>query len=442
VTSAPADRSELDRRTDNRIAVVGAVALIVGLATALQLWRQAAISAWDTVWAEDGSVFLADALERSFFSTLFEPHGGYLHVVPRLVAGVAAIVPLEFAAVAFDVLSALVVSLLAAFVYLASADTLAARSSRLALSTLVALLPAAGSELLSNAANLHFYLIFACFWAFMWRSDHPGALGARVAVVLATTLSDPLAVLLAPLALADALARRSRRALAVPVAFVLGLAVQVAAALAASESPQRLTRFDPGDVIPLYALRVTGSLTVGDRFIDDLWFAFGRGFSYGVLALVAAGLLTGMALSARRTRVFAAVCVAYSALFFVVFLVGRGSGGMRPGTDEATWHLAGARFTYAPILFLAAAFLAIIDVRGRPIAGPRWLLAPRVALGAVAVLVAANFSFQSERSLGPTWSSELSAAREECAGGAPEAHLRVAPAPFAFGLTVSCRRLT
>jgi hypothetical protein len=442
MTSTLMDRSSLDRQPSGAASVTGAVALIVALVTGLQVARQAAVSAWDTVWAEDGSVFLADALARSFFSTLLEPHGGYLHVVPRLIGGMAARTPLELAAPTFNVVSALVVSLLAAFVYFASAEKLQARSSRLALATLVALLPAAGSELLGNAANLHFYFIFACFWAFMWRSDRSAALGARGAVVVATTLSDPLAVLLAPLAVADALGRRSRRALAVPVAFVLGLAVQLAAALAASESPQRLSRFDPDDVVSLYALRVAGSLTVGDRFIDDLWFAFGRGFSYGVLALVAAGLLAGMVRSPRRTRLFAGICVAYSVLYFVVFLVGRGSGGMRPGTNEATWHLAGARFTYAPILFLAAAFLAIIDARGRSAARPRWLLAPIVALGAVAVLVAANFSFRSERSLGPTWSSELHAAREECAGGASQAHLLVAPAPFGFGLTVSCGRLT
>jgi hypothetical protein len=181
VTSASVDGSSLDRDGGNRIGLAGAVAAIVALATVLQVAREAAVSAWDTVWAEDGSVFLADALNHSFFSTLFEPHGGYLHVVPRLVAGLAASLPLELAAPTFNVVSALVVSLLASFVYLASANKLQARSSRLALSTLVALLPAAGSELLGNAANLHFYLIFACFWALMWRSDTPerSARGSR-----------------------------------------------------------------------------------------------------------------------------------------------------------------------------------------------------------------------------------------------------------------------
>jgi hypothetical protein len=33
---------------------------------------------------------------------------------------------------------------------------------------LVAFLPAAGSELLGNATNLHFYLTYTCFWALVW----------------------------------------------------------------------------------------------------------------------------------------------------------------------------------------------------------------------------------------------------------------------------------
>jgi hypothetical protein len=411
------------------------------VATALQIWRQVSVSAWDTLWAEDGAIFLADSLDPSFFASVFEPHGGYLHLVPRLVGELAGVLPLELAAATFNIASALIVSLLAAFVYVASERKLQARSSRLALATLVALLPAAGSELLGNAANLHFYLIFACFWALVWRSESRGALAARVAVVLATTLSDPLAVLLAPLAIVNAVGRRSRRALIVPGAFVLGLALQ-AAAIATAESPQRLTRFDPGDVLPLYALRVAASLVVGDRFIDDFWFAYGKGFSYGVLALVAVGLVVGVALSRRRTRLFAAVCVAYSVLFFVAFLVGRGSAGMRPGTDEATWHLAGARFTYAPILFLATALLAMFDARVHGSSDVRRPLLSAVVLCAVAVLVAANLSFQSERSLGPTWSSELSAGRAKCAAGASQARLRVAPGPFGFGLTIACRRVT
>jgi hypothetical protein len=343
------------------------------------------------------------------------------------------------AALVFSVAWALVVSLAAVFVYFASADVYRLRSTRLTLSGLVALLPAAGSELLGNVTNLHFYLVFTCFWALVWRSETRWAVATRTVVVVAATLSDPLTFLLAPLALRTALLRRTRPALVIPTAFAAGLAIQLAAILA-SEPPQRLTRFDPGDLPSLFALRVTGSLVVGDGFLDEAWFALGKAFAYGALAAVVLAC-AGVATSTRGTRAFVGVCAAYSAIFLVVPLAGRGTAGMRPGTAEATWHLAGARFTLAPILFLAAALLALVDNAPSSARGSVWFTPHRIALVAVATLLIANFSFQSERSLGPRWQPSLSAARDRCESGREHARVPVAPAPFGFALTSTCSRL-
>jgi hypothetical protein len=415
--------------------------LFVAIATALELARQHAVSAWDTIWAEDGSIFLAEATERSVVRTIVDPYGGYIHLPPRVAAGAAASLPLEKAALVFAVAWALTVALLAVFVYFASGSVLRARGARIALAALVALLPASGSELLGNATNLHFYLIFACFWAFLWRSLTAAALGARSGVVAVTALSDPLTVLFAPLALWNALTRVSRRELAVPAALIVGLAIQFTAIAASGEPPQRLTRFDARDLLPLFALRVTGSLVVGDRFIDDLWFAFGRAFSYGALAVVMVALVAGAARTGRATRIFVAVSSAYAVAFFVVFVAGRGTAGMRPGFDEATWHLAGARFTYAPILFLAASVLAIADAHAARLAGFRGRVVEVVTMLVVGIVVAANFSLSSERSLGPRWQPELAKASRQCHVDGTEARVRVAPAPFGFDFVADCRHL-
>jgi hypothetical protein len=149
-----------------------------------------------------------------------------------------------------------------------AAEVFRSRWTRLALRLLVAFLPAAGSELLGNAANLHFYLTYTCFWALVWSSETRTALATRGLVIAAATLSDPLTVLFAPLVVWRTRVRRTRRAFAVPVVFASGLAVQLVA-IVLSEAPERLTPFDAADVPPLFALRVTGSLLVGDRFIDD-----------------------------------------------------------------------------------------------------------------------------------------------------------------------------
>jgi len=427
------------RGVGSRSAVLASA--LVALVAGLLLARQAAASAWDTIWAEDGFAFLSDAVSGNALAAVVEPHGGYIHPLPRAAAAVAAVLPLDRAALVFSIAWALVVALLAAFVYAASGEILRSRALRLALAALAALLPAAGSELLANTANLHFYLVYACFWAFVWRKTSTTALAARATVVAVTALSDPLSLLFAPLALWNAVSRRGRRELVVPASLLAGLAVQLGATALAGESPERLTRFDATDLPLLFALRVTGSLLVGDRFLDDMWLSLGRVFAYGALLAVGAALFAGALRSGRATRLFVAVAAGYAVVLFGVFLAGRGTAGMRPGMDEASWHLAGARFTYAPILLLAAALLALVD-RYVSQAGRQ---AGRLALGAtvaiVAILVAANFDLTSERSLGPAWQPELEAARERCRAGADGARIPVAPEPFGFVLEAPCRDL-
>jgi hypothetical protein len=424
---------------NERLASLGLVAFFVVCGTVLQLVRQVTTSAWDTIWAEDGFIFLADALNRSAAETLTEPYGGYIHVLPRLIAEVAAAFPLEHAALVFALASALAVSLVAAFVYFASASIIASPSLRFALASLVVLLPAAGSELLGNATNLHFHLMFGCFWAFIWRSESYGALASRSAVATVTALGDPLAVVFLPLVVWSAWTSRTKRGLIVPIAFGLALAVQATAILASGDGPERLTRFDIEDLLPLFALRVTGSLLVGDGFIDELWFHLGRLFSYGALVLVGTLVAVGLAYSDRRRRIIVLVCCGYAILLFSIFLVGRGSAGMRPGADAASWHLAGARFTLAPILLLTTALLVLVDGRSRT---APWRYLRGVAVALIAILAIANFSFKSERSLGPRWQPELANARARCTG--PERapiRVRVAPAPFGFFLNSTCDRI-
>src|ERR671918_639781 len=99
----------MDQSTAARI-VRGSV--WVGLATALLLVRQAGAPAVDTMWAEDGEVFLSGALRRGVLVPLVSPYAGYLNAVPRLAAGLVSIAPLGLAAVLFATGSAAVVGCL------------------------------------------------------------------------------------------------------------------------------------------------------------------------------------------------------------------------------------------------------------------------------------------------------------------------------------------
>lgn len=48
-------------------------------------------------YAEDGSIFYATAYNYGWWKVLFSPYEGYVHLLPRLGAGVALLVPLQFA---------------------------------------------------------------------------------------------------------------------------------------------------------------------------------------------------------------------------------------------------------------------------------------------------------------------------------------------------------
>jgi hypothetical protein len=407
----------------------GLAALAAG--TLLHLERQRGVPVWNSLWAEDGQVFLSGAV-RNFQGTFFAQNGGYVHVVPRLIAGIVAALPVHEAAAGMAVGAAAVVTLVSGFVYVASSEIVASRAARLGLAAAVLLLPVPGSELLANATNLHFYLLFACFWAFLWQSETPFAVGSRAAVVVATALSDPLSALFLPLAIVAPLARRSVRALVVSGLFFAALAVQLAV-IAGGTRPERNWGFRFGALPEIFALRVGGGLLVGDRFLGDAWDGYGRGFAYGALLLVAAVIALLLRRSDRRTIAFALIALGYAGLFFCVQLVGRGTGGMDP--DLHGFRLNAARYILVPFL-LATTVIVVLAAR-RPRA---WIRG--AALVWLAALLAVNYSVTSDRSRGPRWDRELAHARRICSTtGTRTVKVLVAPSPpHVWFATIPCRR--
>lgn len=396
------------------------VLLALAAASALHLLRQRGHGAWESLWAEDGSVFLTDA-HRDFTGTVFALNGGYVHLVPRLIAGVVGLLSVDRAALAVSLGGSAVLALLAAFVYAASGQALRSRAARLGLAAALLLLPIAGDELYANLLNLHFYMVFACFWALVWQAETGGALAARSAIVVAVTLSDPLTVLLVPLVLVGPAMRRTSRAFVVPGVFLAGLAAQLLL-MQSGELPQRNWAFHVSDLPEIFALRITGGLLVGDHFLGDLWLEYGHAFSYtalGVVALVLAALLLR---ADRRTAAFSLIAVLYAGLFFCVQMTGRGTSGIAPVTGS--FHLHHARYALLPFLFLVTALLALVD-RGPP----RPWLRGAAAVWLVA-LIAVNYQIgPNDRSSGPRWQPQLAEARARCTRRDDVARILVAPAP-------------
>jgi hypothetical protein len=430
-----------DSRSYVRLAIRLAGALAVLLAgTLLHLARQRGVPVWNSLWAEDGRVFLTGSLQ-DFSGTFFAQNGGYLHIVPRGIAGVAALLPVEDAAAGMAVGSAAVIALIAAFVYAASSEVLESRTMRLGLAATVVLVPVPGHELLANTTNLHFYLLFACFWALVWQGETVGALGARGLVVVATALSDPISALFLPLAIVAPVARRSVRALVVSGLFLAGLLAQFVV-MAGGARPERNWGFRLGALPDVFSLRVTGGLLVGDRFLGDAWAAYGRAFAYGAFLAVAIVIAVLLLRSDRRAIAFALIALGYAGLFFCVQLFGRGTGGIDQEVHGS--RLDAARYIVLPFLLVTTTILVLVD-RGyarRPASRP-WAWTRRAALLWLVVLLAVNYSVTDDRSRGPRWDRELGAARNVCATqGVRNVRVLVAPSPpHVWYATVPCNRI-
>jgi len=414
-------------------AVSTVVFLVAG--TVLHLTRQAGVPAWDTIWAEDGQIFLSGALVDSLGS-FTERYQGYMLFLPRAIASLAAALPLEYAAVVIAVVSSLVVALVALFVYVASSAVFALQFSRVALAIFVVLLPAAGLEVIANAANLHWYLLYASFWALVWRSEAASGLVIRSVVVGLSALTDPLAALFMPLAAVAAYRRRTVRGLVVPTVFVIALVLQGLIVLG-GEGPQRFARFDPTSLLEIFALRVTGPILVGDRFLDDAWLSLGRIFAYGALVTVVAVLVYGFARFGRATRMFTALSCSYAVAFFVVPLAVRGTGEMDPVPGQFT--LFGSRYVVLPFLFLVTALLLVLEDHTTRTRTRSAVAVVAFALGVV--LVISNYPVTNLRSNGPAWKAELDKADAFCvASDAPTVRIPVPPGgPWA--VTIPCDRL-
>jgi len=90
------------------------------LAAAATLFRQTGIPKVRTIWAEDATVFVGCAYAHpSPVACLFEPYNGWIHLVPRLAAQLAALVPPADLPIAIALTSAVVTGLAAAVVSIA-----------------------------------------------------------------------------------------------------------------------------------------------------------------------------------------------------------------------------------------------------------------------------------------------------------------------------------
>ena len=140
-------------------------ALLFVAAVVVPLLRERGVPTWDTIWVEDAPVFIEQANASGPFAVLGRGYAGYWQLVTRVLALPTASIPAPYLALYVTVVSALVVALLAAFVYRCTDGWIASAPVRVLVAAMVAVSPAMAIETTATITNLIWPLLAVAPWA-------------------------------------------------------------------------------------------------------------------------------------------------------------------------------------------------------------------------------------------------------------------------------------
>jgi hypothetical protein len=381
------------------------------------------------VWAEDGARFLIDALTRPIGVNLVMPYAGYLHLVPRLCAQLAVLLPIGPVAAGLTVLAAAVRAGIALLVHAATAGHVEARWARLGLAAAVVLLPASNGEALNNLADLHWFLLYGAFWALLWRPASRSRAVLAAVVALLAAASSTLVLGLVPLAAARIALPRWRDRL-VAVGFAIGALAQAAAMVAGRQRTASVQPFDVRQAMLAALMRVPLVTFSGPDPVS--WLTRWGGWWPAVLALLCAlavaatGILRGGV--ARRFVVIAALLASASSILAELYV--NWWPGLR--VDRPGVVMVSERYSTAPCLFLLTAVVVGLDAwpwRGRLGSVGRFAIPVVMAASVCGQLVIGNWQLR-----GPNWHDSLAVAARQCADGRPVGIVQLDPPGWHFGL--------
>ncbi len=384
------------RTAARRSAILLIEVVLLAVGALAMLARLGGRPAWDSVYAEDPGIYLPQALAHPWH--LFQAYAGYLQLVPRVIAQVAALVPIRHAAAVFAAGGALVASGCGLFTYHASAGQVSSRWLRSLLGLSVVLLPVAQLEIADNGVNAIWYLLVALFWAALWRPRTRAGAWVAAVVALAAAASTSVAFVFVPLFAARAIVvPRRLREHAATAGWALGCVLQVLVIAASHQS--RIKPRDPVNAVLYYAHEVLlpalgWHLSWHLRDLAGL-----EGATVLVGGLIAVILAAGLITQAGRHRAFVVTAVATGLVLTGVTSVLAWGG---PGQLLTVGIEHGARYSTVPILLLDAALIVVADGW----AG-RWWPRPQavvVVVALVAVLAAGwvtDFRYPVRRLAGP-----------------------------------------
>lgn len=400
------------------------VPIVLGVLTASLAWVRLPAIARDTLWAEDGRNFLQDALNLGPLNSLFVPYAGYLHTLPRIVAALTVqFMPVQLFALSMTFGACLLAGIMAAIVYVCSADVITWIPARVLIAALTVLAPLAPREVLGNMANLHSLVLWTIMWVLLYRPRTRAGSIAIAVFVLLGALTEIESVFLLPLLLWRP---RDRSRWVVRSAYLVGVAAQLCVTVI---WPRGQSGHPPVDFwsIP-YGYLINAVMPVWVQQ-DSIGAAVAWGGPALCIALAlpfAVAAFVVLRLGSAIQRVAATALIAGSVVVYSVSIVENPNtfydyAVMSTAQLESVWLV---RYGVVPSMMLCGLVLlaaGVIVARRRSavrLPAPRrsvhGLIVTPVVVGLVALLLVQFFPQGTRRSYGPEWQPQIPTLSSQC----------------------------
>ena len=312
------------------------------------------------LWAEDGKVWYRDAYLYGPLRPLLAPDAGYLNTFQRLVGALGLMLPLALLPLFFAIVSVVVQVLPITFLATDRMATVAtSRAIRLAVGLGTVVLPNL-AELSGDVTNTQWPLALLATLVLVSSRTRSNAWRVfDIAVIVASGLSGPFALFLAPEAILLAVIRRSRMQMALALLVCMTAAIQ-GTVLILSAPHQRANLLSPAHV----DATAGAVIVVGRMLLAPL-----VGASRGAAFAVAIGPWCDLAIATVGMAVIAGAFLWASTevrllLGFGVLTLAGTLVGSRSLWAAMIRPTAGERYWYIPMLTWLLA-LAVVAARSR-----------------------------------------------------------------------------
>lgn len=426
--------------TSRPLEIAIGVALFVA-AVVLPLLRQQGVHTWDTIWAEDGQLYVDDITRDGSVVVLLRGYAGYLQLSSRILAVPAAFIPAQHLATYLVGSAALVCALLALFVYWASRSWVASRPVRIALASLYVLQPALGFENVGSATNTIWTFAAVVPWALVGPIARRRDVALCGGVAFLGVASTALGLFFLPLGLVAALYRRTVAAWTVFGIYVAGCALQLGVMSHTHDQERGAFTNSPRELGNLVGAKVFGVFVAGPKAAGTLWTEHGRIFSTLAVVLVVLLLLVCQRGVDRDAKALAVLLVGSAIVLYAAPVWARGTSNAH--LISGFWTDDGSRYSAIPVTLLGSAFAVLLAPVGRGYGRAVAVWGRRLLIAQIVVVAIVGFSITNMRSNGPRWSESVaSTAESKCRGVPPDTLVSVPITPPPWSALLRCSQLT